>query len=1074
MFRLQKLIRFMIWSAAFCFGLLMAVHLVLPYAVDTQQMRRRILAQAAAAFSGDIEYTAIKPALLPWPHAVITGGRVKMPGRFQGQFPKVILYVKLWPLVTGRLELDRFKLVEPDVRLEHAMPAEKVPKRIDLQSLQLLLQQSVEAFAAVTANLDRLNIEIKDGRLRQEGQTGLALSQLRMQASAEGHLLRIAAAGSSNLADGFELTGEMDLHTFDSRSDLRLTGLQTQRLKSLGLASLADRLPEAILALDIHLTSDGKQSLQARFALHTALAKLPYGSHPVMLHDLQVEGSAWWTPRRINITLSQLQAAAPGLQIKGTLIWRHGTNPSHMPLQINLDALELDIPELRAALLNLYGHQKTVQKVLAIVQGGKIPVLTLNYSAPGWSADEIMDRLHLQCNLTEGRIAVPDELFTLEQVRGDIEISKGKLTARHLAAKLGNTFAEKGDLVLGLFDGSQAFRLDTQVDADLAELSVLLPKIFSDAKARTQSYGLPPIEGRAAGRLILGERLNHLTAEIDAKAQVNTLDSAFNLTGAVKGLPGADTAARLSLKGRLGPQMMDWLGRSANAAPDLLVKAPVTITGVDIHRDPSGGLSLAGIFDLRDGLRATADLRIQAGELNLKRLHIKDGVSDAVLHFRRQRAGNVVDAGFKGAIDRSTMDKLFQQNRYLAGRIEGDFKVHLDNGTPAESSATGGLSIRNLEIPWKGTGVLHIEDMVLKGCEDGFEIPSAALAWDDQQLRLTGNGAFGREALDLKLQISADAWHAEKPLPSFSRDQAGSETPAWPALITMPVRTRAEIDVAQLDFEKYRLRPFQAVVVPADGQIRIDIASAGLCGIQMPGHIQIKDGVVQAEFKPQAVDSALQDTGGCLVGAQYTERLVGTVDVDGTMATSGQTRDQFIQNLKGKVHLKIRDGRIYNVGSAGFFTNLLSFLSVNQYIKGGLPDLSKNDFQYQSIDTQLVFQDGSLLVKEGVLKSNAVNMVADGRYRFLNRQVDLVMLVSPLTTVDWIVERIPILGNILQGTLVAIPVGVKGPAFDPKVLPLAPSAIGSRLGGILKRTVKTPFRIIEPILKDHPDPNSTP
>ena len=52
----------------------------------------------------------------------------------------------------------------------------------------------------------------------------------------------------------------------------------------------------------------------------------------------------------------------------------------------------------------------------------------------------------------------------------------------------------------------------------------------------------------------------------------------------------------------------------------------------------------------------------------------------------------------------------------------------------------------------------------------------------------------------------------------------------------------------------------------------------------------------------------------------------------------------------------------------------------------------------------------------------------------------------------------------------AIPVGVKGPVADPTVVPLAPSAVGSRVGGILKRTIETPFRIIEPIIPQSASP----
>jgi hypothetical protein len=116
----------------------------------------------------------------------------------------------------------------------------------------------------------------------------------------------------------------------------------------------------------------------------------------------------------------------------------------------------------------------------------------------------------------------------------------------------------------------------------------------------------------------------------------------------------------------------------------------------------------------------------------------------------------------------------------------------------------------------------------------------------------------------------------------------------------------------------------------------------------------------------------------------------------------------------------------------------------------------------------LSFKEGIMSIEEGVLKSNAVNIVAGGDYSLTDKEMNLVLLISPLTTVDWIIERVPLLGNILQGTLVAVPVGVKGPAADPRVVPLSPKAVGSRLGGILKRTLKTPFRILSPLLKDKP------
>ena len=83
---------------------------------------------------------------------------------------------------------------------------------------------------------------------------------------------------------------------------------------------------------------------------------------------------------------------------------------------------------------------------------------------------------------------------------------------------------------------------------------------------------------------------------------------------------------------------------------------------------------------------------------------------------------------------------------------------------------------------------------------------------------------------------------------------------------------------------------------------------------------------------------------------------------------------------------------------------------------------------------------------------------------FIRREEDLQVLVSPFGTVDAVVRRIPILGYILGGTLVSIPVAVRGDIDDPKVTPLEPAAVGKGLLGIVERTFKAPAHVISPIL----------
>jgi hypothetical protein len=283
--------------------------------------------------------------------------------------------------------------------------------------------------------------------------------------------------------------------------------------------------------------------------------------------------------------------------------------------------------------------------------------------------------------------------------------------------------------------------------------------------------------------------------------------------------------------------------------------------------------------------------------------------------------------------------------------------------------------------------------------------------------------------------------------------------------LALPLIGTLKVKVDQLTYDRYRLSDVNATIEAKAHETLIDVAQADWCGIQMPGRIRVADGLTRLAFTPHAQGSSLKVAGNCILDSQDSEKLLGTLDLKGHFTTRGSNRDALLANLKGAVDFTVEKGRITNVGSAGFFTNLLSYLSVNQYIQGNMSDLQTNDFVYNRIESRWTIKDGTIDIEEGVLKSNSVNLVAQGSYALSSKDLDLVVLVSPLTTVDWIVEHIPVVGHILQGTLVAIPVRVKGPAADPTITPLSPKAVGTRLAGILKRTINAPVRIIEPLWK---------
>ena len=73
-------------------------------------------------------------------------------------------------------------------------------------------------------------------------------------------------------------------------------------------------------------------------------------------------------------------------------------------------------------------------------------------------------------------------------------------------------------------------------------------------------------------------------------------------------------------------------------------------------------------------------------------------------------------------------------------------------------------------------------------------------------------------------------------------------------------------------------------------------------------------------------------------------------------------------------------------------------------------------------------------------------------------------MVAPLRTVDFIIERTPIVKNIMGGKLVTVPVRIAGDWKNPTVTMLSATAVGSRLLEIMKNTVLLPVVLAEPVL----------
>jgi hypothetical protein len=98
---------------------------------------------------------------------------------------------------------------------------------------------------------------------------------------------------------------------------------------------------------------------------------------------------------------------------------------------------------------------------------------------------------------------------------------------------------------------------------------------------------------------------------------------------------------------------------------------------------------------------------------------------------------------------------------------------------------------------------------------------------------------------------------------------------------------------------------------------------------------------------------------------------------------------------------------------------------------------------------------------EFILDAPTVHLIATGKVDYGDGKMALDVMVAPLQTANAIVDKIPVVGRIFGGAVLALPVKVAGTIQHPIVVPLGPGAIATRMTSIIANTLKLPFDAVK-------------
>jgi hypothetical protein len=547
---------------------------------------------------------------------------------------------------------------------------------------------------------------------------------------------------------------------------------------------------------------------------------------------------------------------------------------------------------------------------------------------------------------------------------------------------------------------------------------------------------------------------------------VGLLDSTARLSGQLAEYRSERRRIDASIAdGVAGKELVEWIWQRASLPQRALPVTPVRFAAQRMQWS-SAGLDVAASAQFEAGPAVGIDLGLRRGELQVRRLTLKDRESDAVMSFATR--GRLIDAGFAGVLTgRSLASMLTHAEGEHPGRLQGDMRVTLDRDMQGRTTAQGRLAGQNVNLGVLLPVPVKLERIDLEGEGSLLHVRDLTVDWAEQ--KATIRGEISRQAAGPVIRAEVDSpgivLDALLPAREATEGETGSaprQAPEMLELWPLPLSGTLEVRADYLQFQRFRVQPVRAKLALEPERAELKVDEAALCGIDFPFTVTAVPGHFDTVMRLSAKGQELESVAQCFTDQRVL--ITGRFDLDAEFTAKGRARD-VAEVLEGPVEFHAQAGQIRKFALLG---NILSLASVSSVLQKGVT-LGGQGFGYRDLIVRGRFGGGKFTVEQAALDSDALGLAATGSVSVVDYKGDLTVLVAPFGRLDRLVRKLPIIGYIVGGTFTSIPVGVSGDMRDPLVVPLGPGAVSSQLVGIFERTLKLPGKLLEPLGTGQPE-----
>jgi len=493
--------------------LLVFMILVLPKLINLEPMREKILATVSQKMGGEVEFQMVDLLFLPRPRVVIHHGNLSIPGKVIGTLESLTIYPKILPLFRGRVRIAMLQVEAPDVKMKLPERSEKNKEGLKAFSFSTIEDQVGPALALMASKAPGIVVLVEKGRLNlsDKNTSVFRFQDIHARIGLPPDRLEIDLTCNSNLWKSFSVEVWLNSKDFKGSGRINLTHFQPQALTDYLFPLTDQHVSDSKVNLNFSFKTDGLKVLEAEVQGSIPSMTLHRANKKLVIKGKNLRGALHVDGDRTTVSLTELNLDYPQLSISGKFL----IDQTSQLVSLELKGREVDVYSTREVALALTENSRITQKIFDIVKGGKLPLISLN--AQGRSVADLgkAENIFIKGNILKGKIFVPKARLHLEDVKGEVVISRGILEGKNFEARLGNSRGREGILRLGLKGKDAPFHLDTMIQADLAQLPPLLKRLVKNENFIKEVALIKNLKGNSLGRLVLGESIESIKVRVD-------------------------------------------------------------------------------------------------------------------------------------------------------------------------------------------------------------------------------------------------------------------------------------------------------------------------------------------------------------------------------------------------------------------------------------------------------------------------------------------------------------------------------------------------------------------------------